>query len=135
MIITKRVLVNSVLSESRTADDYVSNGGLFQSDVHTMDNEFYTDATERVWIMVQRIINQYIRAGDHKRNEWMFQNDLNRETMEYFNHHWKNITVNSVRARFKDAQVYSLMQQEKIQSEQDIVEFASWLIAESLPKL
>jgi len=145
MIITKRVLMNSILKEGRTIDDYLNSGTIPLADQQEMDNEFYAEYTERVWIMVQRIINLYIRSDEFKRNSWMFQNELNRNTMHYLNStyetvngkraHWEDINMNSVKKRFSDKVVYSLMKRHNIKSEQDILEFASWLIAESLPKL
>jgi hypothetical protein len=130
MIITKRTLIESV--QGQTVDDYLQHG---IPDTESMDAEFYGDQTMTVWVDIQNIITHYIKANNEKRNKWAFDNDLNADQMRFLEHHPDNITVAMVKQHYTDKQVYDMIKSYKLKTPQELVNLASYLLAESIPKL
>ena len=133
MIFTKRELLEGV---SRTVDDYVNRGGLPLADEMEMDKEFYGDAAQTVWVDAQNIINHYIRTDNSQvRNRWMFDNDLNATQMKWMEQYWDNFTIQTVRKRFSDKQVYGMIVANKLRTDDEYLQLANFLVTECIPKV
>jgi hypothetical protein len=133
MILTKRTLIESV--KGNTVDDYLQHGGLPQADAQQMDAEFYHSQTADIWEDVQNIINHYLKGDDKQRNKWAFESDLNADQMRFLEHHPDSITIELVKQRYTDKQVYDMIKAYKLNSPDEFLNLASYLLAESIPKL
>lgn len=140
---TKQHLVNSVLTEASDLNAYLNAGGLPANERASMDNEFYADSVAPVYEDLASHIEWIKQAPIQNVMKWSFDNDLSVDQMKWLEHYRGQLTLEKVKLNLAqnygtthlNTQVYRMMKERHLNSDDSLLRFSNQLFLDSLPKL
>ena len=115
MIISKRILIESVLRET-TIDD-VLNPEWETTASSEMDNEFFADKTALFWQYVEKFLNKLKSSSPEDLQRWGYSKGLPAKSITSIVNSIGDIDMAWVRHWLNDRYIYSIMAEDEMDSE------------------